>query len=85
MPPLPLPAQPSTVVNTTTDPDRCVQFTLAPYGVHNAYLGLGSPGTEDCLKLFIWKPAETQKDTKFPVMVFIHACRIFSELIGTRC
>ncbi|KAJ5511220.1 secreted lipase [Penicillium expansum] len=56
------------VVNTTTAPDRCVQFTLAPYGVHNAYLGPGSPGTEDCLKLFVWKPARARQNAKLPVM-----------------
>ncbi|KGO46269.1 Carboxylesterase, type B [Penicillium expansum] len=49
-------------------PYRCVQFTLAPYGVHNAYLGPGSPGTEDCLKLFVWKPARARQNAKLPVM-----------------
>lgn len=73
MPPHALPAQSSKVVNTTTDPDRCVQFTLAPYGVHNTYLGPGSPGTEDCLKLYIWKPANIKEGDKLPVLVYIHA------------
>ncbi|KAJ5766243.1 secreted lipase [Penicillium nucicola] len=67
-PPRPLAPQSSIVINTTAAPDRCVQFTLAPYGVHNAYLGPGSPGTEDCLKLFVWKPAKARQSAKLPVM-----------------
>ncbi|KAB8222852.1 hypothetical protein BDV33DRAFT_200990 [Aspergillus novoparasiticus] len=58
MPPHPLPPQSGKVINATTDPDRCVQFTLAPYGFYNSYLGPGSPGTEDCLKLYVWKPVK---------------------------
>jgi carboxylesterase type B len=53
MPTRPLSTQSKKVVNATTDPDRCVQFTLAPYGVHNSYLVPGSPGREDCLKLYV--------------------------------
>ncbi|KIN06813.1 hypothetical protein OIDMADRAFT_92194, partial [Oidiodendron maius Zn] len=72
LPPRPLPAQSSALINVTSDPNRCVQFTLAPYGVHNAYLGPGTPGQEDCLKLFIWKPAKAKPGDKLPVMVYIH-------------
>ncbi|KAH7013957.1 Carboxylesterase [Ilyonectria destructans] len=72
MPPEPLSHQSAAVVNTTTNPDRCLQFSLAPYGVHNAYLGPGAPGTEDCLKLYVWKPAKARKGNKLPVVVFVH-------------
>lgn len=72
MPPRPLPPQPAEVKNATTNPDRCLQFSLAPYGVHNPYLGPGSPGTEDCLKLYIWKPTSAKRGDKLPVVVYIH-------------
>ncbi|PIG82324.1 putative duf1446 domain-containing protein [Aspergillus arachidicola] len=72
MPPCPLPPQSGKVINATTDPDRCVQFTLAPYGFHNSYLGPGSPGTEDCLKLYVWKPAKAKRGDQLPVLVHIH-------------
>ncbi|KAI8680496.1 Carboxylic ester hydrolase [Fusarium keratoplasticum] len=60
MPPNPLPPQPTGV------------FSLAPYGVHNAYLGPGSLGTEDCLKLYVWKLTTAKKGDKLAVVVFVH-------------
>lgn len=75
MPPGPLPPQSQEVMNATTDPERCVQFTLAPYGVHNAYLGPGSPGTEDCLKLYVWKPTKAKRGDNLSVLVYVHVSR----------
>ena len=51
---------------------RACSFTPAPYGVHNEYLGLGSPGAEDCLKLFVLKPTKARSGDKLPVFIFIH-------------
>jgi hypothetical protein len=82
MPPEQLSHQSAAVVNATTNPDRCVQFTLAPYGVHNAYLGPGTPGTEDCLKLYVWKPAKARKGNKLPVVVFVHVRHPFSKFFA---
>lgn len=81
MPPRPLPSQSSAPVDATTDPERCLQFTLAPYGVHNGYLGPGTPGQEDCLKLFIWKPAKAKPGDNLPVVVYIHVRRNLSTLM----
>lgn len=74
MPPEVLPAQDSTVVDVTTDALRCVQFSGAPYGVINGNI-VGSrsgPGQEDCLKLWIWKPANVSAGAMLPVMLYIH-------------
>ncbi|KAH7083509.1 Alpha/Beta hydrolase protein [Paraphoma chrysanthemicola] len=74
MPPRPFGAQSSSsdIVNATSKPNRCLQFTLAPYGVRNPYLGSGTPGQEDCLKLLVWKPAKAKAGDKLPVHVYIH-------------
>jgi carboxylesterase type B len=31
-----------------------------------------SPGTEDCLKLWVWAPASATPKSKLPVMVYTH-------------
>ncbi|KAK2037952.1 alpha/beta-hydrolase, partial [Colletotrichum somersetense] len=74
MPPQALPSQGPTVVDTTTDALRCVQFAGAPYGVINSNIGgpRAGPGQEDCLNLWIWKPASILAESKLPVMVYIH-------------
>ncbi|KAK1565838.1 Carboxylesterase [Colletotrichum navitas] len=74
MPPQALPSLGPTLVDTTTDALRCVQFAGAPYGVINSNI-VGSragPGQEDCLKLWIWKPASIPAGAKLPVMLYIH-------------
>ena len=55
MPPERLAAQSSTILNTTIDALRCVQFSGAPYGTINSNIvGVKArPGQEDCLKLWI--------------------------------
>jgi carboxylesterase type B len=72
-PPEALAAQGSFVVDVTTDALRCVQFA-APYGVINSNIvgPRSGPGQEDCLKLWIWKPASVKAGAKLPVMVYIH-------------
>ena len=74
MPPEPLSSQSSSVVYTTTDALRCVQFAGAPYGVINSNIvGVKSgTGQEDCLKLWVWKPATASASSKLPVMFYIH-------------
>jgi carboxylesterase type B len=74
MPPRALPSQRSSLVDVTTDALRCVQFSGADYGVINSNI-VGSragPGQEDCLKLWIWKPAKISPGAKLPVMLYIH-------------
>jgi len=74
MPPEGLKAQSSSVIDLTSDALRCVQFAGAPYGVINSNI-VGSrsgPGQEDCLKLWIWKPANISAGAKLPVMLYIH-------------
>ncbi|KAH7320708.1 Alpha/Beta hydrolase protein [Stachybotrys elegans] len=74
MPPRVLSPQNSSVVDVTTDALRCVQFSGADYGIINGNI-VGSragPGQEDCLKLWIWKPANAPADAKLPVMFYIH-------------
>lgn len=77
MPPEPLSSQSSSVVDTTTDALRCVQFAGAPYGVINQNIvGVRSgPGQEDCLKLWVWKPASASVSSSLPVMFYIHVSR----------
>jgi len=74
MPPKALGAQGSDVVDVTEDALRCVQFAGAPYGVINSNIvgPRSGPGQEDCLKLWIWKPAKAQAGDKLPVMMYIH-------------
>jgi carboxylesterase type B len=74
MPPEPLSSQSSVVVDTTTDALRCVQFAGAPYGIINSNIvGVRSgPGQEDCLKLWVWKPATATASSSLPVMFYIH-------------
>jgi len=74
MPPQALTSVNQAVVDTTIDALRCVQFSGAPYGVINSNI-VGSragPGQEDCLKLWIWKPANISAGSKLPVMMYIH-------------
>lgn len=74
MPPEPFASQNSSIVDVTTDALRCVQFSGAPYGVINANIvgPRSGPGQEDCLKLWIWKPANATKGANLPVMFYIH-------------
>ncbi|KAH6683775.1 Alpha/Beta hydrolase protein [Plectosphaerella plurivora] len=75
MPPRPFSSQnSSSVVDVTTDALRCVQFSGADYGViNNNIVGVkAGPGQEDCLKLWIWKPANATADASLPVMFYIH-------------
>lgn len=85
MPPEDLETQDDTVVDTTTDALRCVQFSGAKYGVINSNIvgARSGPGQEDCLKLWIWKPANASSDGSLPVMFYIHV-RHFGEDPGTR-
>jgi carboxylesterase type B len=78
MPPEALKSQPSSIVDTTTDALRCVQFAGAPYGVINSNIvGVRSgPGQEDCLKLWVWKPANASASSSLPVMFYIHVSRL---------
>ena len=84
MPPVALTSQNSSVIDVTTDALRCVQFAGAPYGVINANI-VGSragPGQEDCLKLWIWKPANVSSGAMLPVMFYIHVSSI-TDIICT--
>lgn len=74
MPPEPLAPQHSSIVDVTTDALRCVQFAGAPYGVINSNMvgQRSGPGQEDCLKLWIWKPANASAEAKLPVMFYVH-------------
>lgn len=79
MPPLELEAQNNTsVFDVTTDALRCVQFTGAPYGTINSNIvGVrAGPGQEDCLKLWIWKPASASSNSSLPVMLYVHVSQI---------
>lgn len=78
MPPESLGLQNTSVVDTTDDALRCVQFSGAPYGVINSNIvGVRSgPGQEDCLKLWVWKPANASADASLPVMFYVHVSRI---------
>ncbi|KAG8629190.1 hypothetical protein KVT40_003055 [Elsinoe batatas] len=73
-PPQPLSAQNGTPVDVTTDALRCVQFSGARYGViNNNIVGVrAGPGQEDCLKLWVWKPANATVGAGLPVMLYIH-------------
>ncbi|KAL0768320.1 hypothetical protein CaCOL14_009295 [Colletotrichum acutatum] len=74
MPPKALGARGSDVVDVTDNALRCVQFAGAPYGVVNSNIvgPRSGPGQEDCLKLWIWKPAKAKAGDKLPVMFYIH-------------
>lgn len=74
LPPSPLAAMNSSVIDTTTDALRCVQFAGAPYGEINGNIvgPRSGPGQEDCLKLWVWKPATISTGAKLPVMMYIH-------------
>lgn len=74
MPPEPLKSQNGSVVDVSTDALRCVQFTGAEYGVINSNIvGVrAGPGQEDCLKLWVWKPANATAGDRLPVMFYIH-------------
>lgn len=74
MPPEPLEKRDSSIVDVTIDALRCVQFSGADYGViNNNIVGVrAGPGEEDCLKLWIWKPANATAKARLPVMVYIH-------------
>lgn len=79
MPPEPLAPQHSSIVDVTTDALRCVQFAGAPYGVINSNMvgQRSGPGQEDCLKLWIWKPANASAEAKLPVMFYVHVCPLY--------
>ncbi|BGP48330.1 hypothetical protein JCM10450v2_004202 [Rhodotorula kratochvilovae] len=66
-----LPPQNSTVQDVSADFDghitACVQFGTTSFVGVNA-----SPGTEDCLKLWVWAPAGAKKGDKLPVHVYTH-------------
>ncbi|GAA5931909.1 hypothetical protein JCM3775_000075 [Rhodotorula graminis] len=66
-----LATQNSTVQDVSADFDghitACVQFGTTSFVGVNA-----SPGTEDCLKLWIWAPAGAKKGDKLPVHVYTH-------------
>ncbi|KAL1743320.1 Alpha/Beta hydrolase protein [Schizophyllum fasciatum] len=53
------------VVDATKYPDFCVQ---GPTGAGDT----GGAGSEDCLKLNIYAPADAKEDSKLPVLVYIH-------------
>ncbi|KAL1723549.1 Alpha/Beta hydrolase protein [Schizophyllum commune] len=53
------------VVDATEYPDFCIQGTT---GAGEA----GGAGSEDCLKLNIYVPANATEDSKLPVLVYIH-------------
>ncbi|GAA5864541.1 hypothetical protein JCM8547_005574 [Rhodosporidiobolus lusitaniae] len=63
--------QNSTVQDVSADfeghPTACVQFGTTSFVGVNA-----SPGQEDCLKLWIWAPADVKKGDKLPVQVYSH-------------
>lgn len=81
-PPEALGEQNSTVIETSEDALRCVQFSGAPYGeINNNIVGVrAGPGQEDCLKLWVWKPANAKADASLPVMFYIHVCRPIDRL-----
>ncbi|GAA5821400.1 hypothetical protein JCM3770_003505 [Rhodotorula araucariae] len=66
-----LPAQNGSVQDVSADFDghitACVQFGTTSFVGVNA-----SPGTEDCLKLWVWAPAGAKKGDKLPVHVYTH-------------
>ncbi|KAI9154858.1 putative cholinesterase [Paramyrothecium foliicola] len=74
MPPQALPPQNSSIVDVTTDALRCVQFSGAPYGVINSNIvgPRSGPGQEDCLKLWVWRPANIVAGARLPVMLYVH-------------
>jgi len=74
MPPESLASQSSSIVDTTDDALRCVQFAGAPYGDESTNIvGVRSgPGQEDCLKLWVWKPSTASADSSLPVMFYVH-------------
>ncbi|KAM0276409.1 hypothetical protein ACHAQH_006761 [Verticillium albo-atrum] len=74
MPPEPLRSSNGSVVDVSSDALRCVQFTGAEYGVvNNNIVGVrAGPGQEDCLKLWVWKPANATAGDRLPVMFYIH-------------
>lgn len=83
MPTQALAAQNSSVVDVTTNALRCVQFAGAPYGVINSNIvgPRSGPGQEDCLKLWIWKPANVTAGARLPVMFYIHVgCSVMSRV-----
>ncbi|KAG6884629.1 hypothetical protein C0993_009434 [Termitomyces sp. T159_Od127] len=53
------------VINATTYPAFCVQGTT---GLGDA----GGAGSEDCLKVNIYTPADANKESNLPVLVYIH-------------
>ncbi|KAI0646569.1 alpha/beta-hydrolase [Trametes meyenii] len=53
------------VANATTYPDQCIQGSL---GFGDA----GGAGTEDCLKVNVYAPADAKEGAKLPVLVYIH-------------
>lgn len=68
--PLPLGTQNDTLVDVSDDALRCIQF---PGGSAGNIVGVkAGPGVEDCLKVWIWKPASAKKGDKLPVSFYIH-------------
>ncbi|BGO99813.1 hypothetical protein NBRC10513v2_004041 [Rhodotorula toruloides] len=85
-----LPKQNSTIQDVSQDfPGHitaCVQFGTTSFVGVNA-----SPGTEDCLKLWIWAPAKAKAGDKLPVVVYTHGGGMqnsqspnndFSDMVG---
>lgn len=86
MPPSNLEAQNDTAIfDASTDALRCVQFTGAPYGTINSNIvGVrAGPGQEDCLKLWIWKPASASSNSSLPVMFYINVSDLLHSLSVT--
>lgn len=86
MPPSALEARNHTgLFDVSTDALRCVQFTGAPYGTINSNIvGVrAGPGQEDCLKLWIWKPASASSNSSLPVMFYIHVSDLENSLSPT--
>ena len=83
MPPEALKSQSSSVIDTTTDALRCVQFAGAAYGVINSNIvGVrAGPGQEDCLKLWVWKPANASASASLPVIFYVHVSSVESRFI----
>ena len=68
--PLPLGTQNNTLVDVSDDALRCIQF--AGGSASNIVGVKAGPGIEDCLKVWIWKPASAKKGDKLPVSFYIH-------------
>ncbi|KAH8826986.1 Alpha/Beta hydrolase protein [Flagelloscypha sp. PMI_526] len=69
--PRPLAAQNSSVQDVSQDfdgqPTACVQWGTTVFSGVNA-----GPGVEDCLKLWIWAPANAAESEKLPVQLWFH-------------